>query len=487
MPGTIVVPIIGPVVDPDRISEQAVPVARALARRTGGLVILVSVMEFMEEFADLPESAIDDAEIIGQRTNERRAYLERIGTTFEVESVHTEVMQGDPADAILSLLSTLDRPVVVMASQGRKGVRRMILGSVTFDIIQRSPCPVLVVPIRSDEEDRPDQVRLDRILIPLDRSPQAEQAVDAALATLGSQPLTVRLIQIIPPLAQRSSRHASRHYATAREVAMNYLAGIERRVLAHGHDVSRAVAVGSTEEEISRAAQAFEADLVVMATRGRTGFSRMVFGSVAEGLAQLGRCPLLVINPATVMPESLKPEPGERDAAAAVTPLVMRRARDIMVSPVITAREDTTLEDIAHMMLENRVGALPIVRADGSLAGIVTESCFAGEEHCPPFSAYRMPQLFGEWVPRAGIERIYDAGRRMIARQIMSRPVVTAASDEPISSIVSKMVHHDITSVPVVDDDVLVGIVTRHDLLKMLARESHVGTEPIDSTGDYSR
>jgi nucleotide-binding universal stress UspA family protein/predicted transcriptional regulator len=470
MPGAIVIPIIGPAADPDRVSEQALPVARALAARTAGLVVLVSVMEFMEEFADLPESQIDDPEIIARRTDERRKYLEQIGETFGPSAVHTEVMQGDPAEAILSLVRTLDRPVVVMASQGKRGLKRMVLGSVAFDVVQRSTCPVLVVPVRDSDVDQTATATLARLLVPLDRSPQAEQAIDAALATLGSQPLTIRLVQIIPPLAQRSSRHASRHYATAREVAMNYLAGIEKRLTAHGHDTSRAVAIGPTEAELSREAREFGADLIVMATRGRTGFSRLLFGSVAEGIAQLGQCPILVINPSTIMPESLIPEPGAQGYLADGVPLVMRRARDIMVSPVITAREETTLEELAHTMLENRVGALPIVNDDGSLVGIVTESCFAGEEHCPPFSVYRMPQLLGEWVPRAGIERIYEAGRQMRARQIMSRPVVTATSDEPIASIVGKMVHHDITSVPIVDAGVLVGIVTRHDLLKMLAR-----------------
>ncbi|HUG15557.1 MAG TPA: universal stress protein, partial [Thermomicrobiales bacterium] len=305
MPGTIVVPIIGPRVDPDKVSEQAIPVARTLADRSGGLVVLVSVMEFLPEFGDLPQAALDDPVIIAGRVDERRNYLEALGAMFRLSATHTEVMQGDPADAILSLLQTFDRPIVVMASHGRRRVKRMTLGSVTFDVVQRATGPVLVVPVSDDEAEALVPVALDRVLIPLDRSPTAETAIDAALFTLGDRPLTVRLVQIVPPLTQRSSQHAARHYATAREVALDYLGRIANPVVARGHDVSTAVAIGSTEDEIAREACEFRAELIVMATRGRTGIGRMLLGSVAEGLTQVGHCPVLVINPEIASLESL--------------------------------------------------------------------------------------------------------------------------------------------------------------------------------------
>ncbi|HUG14918.1 MAG TPA: universal stress protein, partial [Thermomicrobiales bacterium] len=379
----------------------------------------------------------------------------------------------DPADAILSLLQTFDRPIVVMASHGRRGVKRMTLGSVTFDVVQRATGPVLVVPMSDDEAEAHVPVALDRVLIPLDRSPTAETAIDAALCTLGDRPLTVRVVQIVPLLAQRSSQHAARHHATASEVALDYLGRIANPLVARGHDVSTAVAIGSTEDEIAREACEFRAELIVMATRGRTGIGRMLFGSVAEGLTQIGHCPVLVINPGTALLESLLPGSGASDASPPST----RRARDLMVSPVITAGEDTSLEEVARLMLDNHIGCLPIVNESGALTGIITESDFAGKEHTPPFSVFRMPQLFGEWIPRAGIERLHKAGRSMQARQIMSWNPVVVTSDEPVASIIAKLARHDINSVPVVDNGVLTGIITRHDLIKMIARDTAENVE----------
>lgn len=469
---TIVVPLVGPIADPDRVSEQALPVARALAERTTGLVVLVSVMEFMEEFSDLPQSELDDPEVIAGRTDSRDSYLRNVGTLFGNLPVHTEVLQGGAADGILSLARSLDNPVVVMASHGHTGMRRMVLGSVAFDVIQRATFPVLVVPTRDvidDAPPRPDT--LERLLIPLDRSAESEQAVDAALAALGGRSMAVRLVHVVNPLAQRSSRHAARYYETAKAVGRQYLAGIEERLRVSGHDVTTAVVVGPTRDEVARQAREFNADLIVMATHGRSGISRMLLGSVTEGLVQSGARPILVVPPrmaiSSVAALATQHEPSGTDDVD--VRLALRGARDIMVSPAITVREHTTVEEVANTMLDHRIGCVPVVDENDTLRGVITHSDFTGEERCPPFSVYRTPQLFGKWVPRAGIERIYEAGRTLRAEQIMSAPVVSVTADESVASIVDKMVHHDITSLPVVDEGRVIGIVTRHDLLKMLS------------------
>jgi CBS domain-containing protein len=144
------------------------------------------------------------------------------------------------------------------------------------------------------------------------------------------------------------------------------------------------------------------------------------------------------------------------------------KVRDIMVQPVVIVREDTTLEEVARLMLANGIGGVPVVDAQGKLCGIVTESDFTGRERCIPFSAYRVPQLFGEWVSREGIERIYAAGRKLTAGEIMHSPVVTVTEDEAVTVLVDRLLRHNITRIPVVRDGVPVGMVARHDLLKLL-------------------
>lgn len=144
------------------------------------------------------------------------------------------------------------------------------------------------------------------------------------------------------------------------------------------------------------------------------------------------------------------------------------KVRDIMSQPVITAHEEASLEEVAKLMLEHEIGAVPVVDDRGRLVGIITESDFTGKERGFPFSAYRAPQVFGEWLEPDGLERIYAVARTRKAKEIMSAPVVTAEEDEPVTAVVERMIHYDLHRIPVVRDGVPVGMVTRHDLLKLM-------------------
>lgn len=146
-------------------------------------------------------------------------------------------------------------------------------------------------------------------------------------------------------------------------------------------------------------------------------------------------------------------------------------AGQLMSRPVITVQQDASLEEVARIMLENRIGCVLVVDESGRLQGIVTETDFAGEERALPFSTYRVPQLFGEWVAKEGIEEIYEASRKLPVRQIMKSPVITAREDESITAVVERMLKHDINRIPVVRDGVPVGIIARYDLLRMLVQD----------------
>ena len=114
----------------------------------------------------------------------------------------------------------------------------------------------------------------------------------------------------------------------------------------------------------------------------------------------------------------MQPKPSRAGGSVA-------KVGEIMVKPVVMVEEETSLEDAARLMLERRIGCLVVVDGEGKLAGIITESDFTGRERGFPFSAYRAPQVFGEWVDRSGVERIYREARRRRVGEIMTRRVVT--------------------------------------------------------------
>ena len=150
------------------------------------------------------------------------------------------------------------------------------------------------------------------------------------------------------------------------------------------------------------------------------------------------------------------------------------KVREIMIKPVVTVREDTTLAEIAKIMLEHRIGGLPVINSEGKLAGIVTESDFAAKERGIPFSLVRAPQLFGSWLGRTGVEHLSITARTLTARDIMQSHVITVGGDDSLELVLQAMMRHDVNRIPVVRDGVPVGIVARRDLLRLMLRETAV-------------
>ena len=144
--------------------------------------------------------------------------------------------------------------------------------------------------------------------------------------------------------------------------------------------------------------------------------------------------------------------------------------KDIMSQPVVTVPEEALAPEIARVMQERDIGAVVVVDAAGALRGIVTESDFTGVGRCVPFSLALAPVVFGaRAATMAEIEKIYAMARKLTARQIMSEEVHTARESEEIGAVVHRMLRRKLKHVPVVRDGKPVGMLARHDVLKLMA------------------
>lgn len=152
------------------------------------------------------------------------------------------------------------------------------------------------------------------------------------------------------------------------------------------------------------------------------------------------------------------------------------KARDIMASPVVTLSQDATVEDAARRLLDTGVGSLVVVDPEGRVAGILTDTDFSAKEEGIPFSLGRAPKVLGQWLGPGDVERVYAAARVTPVVQIMSRPVRTLRSDASVDDVVRLMLRHHVHRIPIVEDGKPVGIVSRHDLLRLLLRK--IGTPP---------
>lgn len=144
------------------------------------------------------------------------------------------------------------------------------------------------------------------------------------------------------------------------------------------------------------------------------------------------------------------------------------KVKEIMAQPVITTSEESSLEEIAKIMLQHRIACVPVVNASSKLVGLMTESNFTAKEKWLPFTRLSLPQLFGDYLGSGEVDSLYEAARKITAREVMSTGVITVTEEELVRVVLEKMVRHGVTNIPVVRDDVPVGMVARHDLLKMM-------------------
>ena len=147
--------------------------------------------------------------------------------------------------------------------------------------------------------------------------------------------------------------------------------------------------------------------------------------------------------------------------------------KELMTEPVVTVDENMPVADVARVMQEHDIGAVVVVDASGQLRGIVTESDFTGIGRSVPFSVALAPVLFGARAATiAELERIYVMARQLRARQIMSDKVQTAEESEEIGAVVQRMLARNLRHVPVVRNGKPVGMLARHDILKLVAAPS---------------
>lgn len=146
------------------------------------------------------------------------------------------------------------------------------------------------------------------------------------------------------------------------------------------------------------------------------------------------------------------------------------KIKNLMTSPAITIHQDDTLKDAASKMINKKVGCLPVVNDEDELVGILSESDFIAKSHNIPFSRYDAPQLFGTWVSKDQIERMYKEASSIKIKDIMTKNVVTVTEDETIQDLVNKLIKYGFYRFPVVRDKKPIGMVSKRDFLKLIAK-----------------
>lgn len=140
----------------------------------------------------------------------------------------------------------------------------------------------------------------------------------------------------------------------------------------------------------------------------------------------------------------------------------------LMSSPIISVTRDTKVPEIARLMHERNIGAVVVVNEDGTLAGLITEGDFTGIGRCVPFTLERAPVIFGARAASTSeLESIWADARRLAAREVMTEKVFTTTETADVGAVVQEMLRRDLKHVPVMRGNAPVGMLARHDVLKL--------------------
>ncbi len=202
-------------------------------------------------------------------------YLAKAGKLLQTEGIDgtTKTCIGNPVAAILKHARPEKTDLLAMATHGRSGLKRVVMGSVAEEIVRRSEVPLLI--------SRPG-CRMEGWVhvVTLDGSPESEEVLDDIIPLTRLLGATLHLLHVGPAGADAALRpYLEQKAAQARARAVTTEVVLRRGVPARA---------------IVRYAAGVRAGLVAMATHGRTGFRRAILGSVAEAVLRNVPCPVML-------------------------------------------------------------------------------------------------------------------------------------------------------------------------------------------------
>jgi nucleotide-binding universal stress UspA family protein len=280
--------------DGSPLAETILPVAEEWAKEQEAEVLILRSVQARSAPGDGGKNGAAQVRAV----EDGEAYLRTVATRLErrgLPQIRWGVSEEEPVAAIAhAARDGVD--LIAMATHGRGGLSRLLLGSVAEAVIRAAGVPVLL--IRGQSAWKPWATR--KILVPLDGSEAAEGILPVVQRVAGPRALTVLLVKVIDPLAPTAAGGTvtwpDQIMALQREDTARYLAKVAEPLRAKGLRVECHVAVGRPAETIAAVAGRERADLIAMVTHGRGGLSRLLLGSVAGGVLRSASVPVLLFR-----------------------------------------------------------------------------------------------------------------------------------------------------------------------------------------------
>jgi nucleotide-binding universal stress UspA family protein len=291
--------------DGSKTAEKVLPYARYLAGKFKVPVELLAVVDIADVASHMAaeKAGILDT-IIGDAVRRLTSYLGSVAPTFAGTDVRCSVEKGEAEDTIIEKAATDKAMLITMATHGRSGLNRFLLGSVAEKVLRGTKNPLLL--IRATEAAKSEgETILKAIIVPLDGSELAEGVLPMAADMAKKLALEVELFRTyhIPYNVYGGDEgfYAGNYeelLAGVRDEAAQYLdkkaADLKNLGVAKVTCVTKE---GLAADEIILLGQKTPDNLIAMSSHGRSGVKRWVLGSVAEAVVRHCGDPVLITRP----------------------------------------------------------------------------------------------------------------------------------------------------------------------------------------------
>ena len=274
-------------------SDRALAYGLDVARRTGARQHMMYVQVQERSPLEAPKIANVPLDKLQEKFKERNLeVLQRYADEMQDGRLQHHVERDEAAGpALVGFAERKDIDLIVIGTYGRRGVQRVIYGSVAEDVLRSAPCPVLIA--RAEEEHPPTDA-VERIVVPVDFSELSEGALRYAQALARIYEVPLRVLHVVDSPRRPYVYELQADQMASREAQVRAERALEEWMEEpdEGLQITSSVHRGEAAETIIDIASK-PSDLVVMATRGRSGLRRTMIGSVTEEVIRRANGPVV--------------------------------------------------------------------------------------------------------------------------------------------------------------------------------------------------
>ncbi|MEX5217322.1 MAG: universal stress protein [Nitrospiraceae bacterium] len=226
-------------------------------------------------------------------TEEGERLLDRIRSLLPMNSgpVTKQLAVGSPADMIVKAVESEGVDLVVMGARGIGPVKERLFGSVSHRVVTMAPCAKFIV-------NGPVQF-MRQVLLPLQGQADADAAIRFLTLNPFREPVDLALLTILPPtrpLWPTGATAVQEIEQRALRSAQDFIDDAAERLRVLGYQANGTAVLGSPVATILEETEKRRPDLILMGSRGRSGVTRFMLGSVSHAVLHQTRCPVLVFE-----------------------------------------------------------------------------------------------------------------------------------------------------------------------------------------------